>query len=173
MGTFAADIRAWVDKTKDDADKIVRYALMTIDGRLVNRSPVGDAKYWKHPAPAGYAGGRFKGAWLVSEWTPQASGVGLDRASSGSKGLIDKDGSATIAAHAGIVSAAKAGRVYFLYNPLPYAERIEKGWSRQAPLGLVGLTVVEWNNIVDAAVNGVRSGTSASDFAQGFESYKL
>jgi hypothetical protein len=171
MGTFSADIRAWVEKTKDDADKVVRYALMTLDGKLVMRSPVGDAKYWKHPAPKGYAGGRFRGAWLVSEMAPQSSGSGFDRTSSGTNGLIDKDGKATLAAHASVINVAKAGRVHFLYNQMPYAQRIEQGWSRQAPVGLVALTVVEWNNIVDAAVNGVRAGTSADDFAQGFRTY--
>jgi hypothetical protein len=163
MGTFAADIRAWVDKTKDDADKVVRYALATLDGRLVNRSPVGDASYWKHPAPVGYAGGRFKGAWQIAIGSP----------ASGATGIIDKDGKATLAAHTGIIAQAKAGEVQYLTNNMPYAERIEQGHSRQAPIGLVALTVVEWNNIVDAAVNGVRSGTSGADFAQGFESYSL
>lgn len=171
MGMFAAQIRTWVDKTKGDADKVVRYALMTLDSRLINRSPVGDGSYWKRPPPAGYAGGRFRGAWLVSEWTPQISGAGLDRVSSGGKGIIDKDGSATLAAHAGVINAAKAGSVYYLYNPMPYAQRIEKGWSRQAPIGVVALTVVEWNNIVENAVNGVKAG--GGDMKAGFAAYPL
>lgn len=161
MGTFALQIAAWVEKTKDDLDKVTRYALQSIDGRLVQRSPVGDASYWIHKPPKGYMGGRFRGNWQMSIGSP-AAGV-LD--------VIDKDGRATQAAHAGVVGAAKAGQVFYLMNNLPYANRIEKGWSRQAPVGLVALTVVEWNNIVDAAVNGVRSGTSAGDFAQGYQSY--
>lgn len=163
MSTFSAQINAWIEKTKDDADKIVRYALMTLDGRLVNRSPVGDGTYWQNPPPKGYAGGRFRGNWQVS----------IDSPATGTKDLTDKDGSATIAAHASVINVAKAGQVQYLVNNLPYAKRIEQGWSRQAPVGLVALTVVEWNNIVDAAVNGVQSGTSSEDFAQGFESYKL
>lgn len=161
MGAFALQIAAWVEKTKDDADKVVRYALASIDGRLVNRSPVGDASYWIHKPPKGYTGGRFRGNWQMSIGSPAA----------GALNVIDKDGKATQAAHASIVAAAKAGQVFYLMNNLPYAKRIEQGWSRQAPVGLVALTVVEWNNIVDAAVNGVRSGTSAADFAQGYQSY--
>lgn len=163
MGTFAMQIAAWCQKTKDDADKVVRYCLAGIDGRLVQRSPVGDGKYWQRPPPPGYAGGRFKGNWQMSVGTP-AGGV-LD--------AVDKDGKATLAAHASVVAVAKAGEVYYLMNNLPYAKPIEQGWSRQAPLGLVALTVVEWNNIVDEAVNGVRSGTSADDFMQGFKTYTL
>lgn len=161
MATFSAQINAWIEKTKDDADKIVRYALMTLDSRLVQRSPVGDAKYWKRPAPAGYSGGAFRGAWQVSIGSP----------ASGLTGIIDKDGSATIAAHAGAIAQAKAGQVQYLTNGLPYAQRIEKGWSRQAPVGLVALTVVEWNNIVNDAVNGVKAG--GGDMAAGFGAYPL
>lgn len=163
MGTFAMQVAAWIDKVGGDVDKVTRYCLASVDGRLGQRSPVGDASYWIHSPPNGYTGGRFRGNWQMSIGAP-AAGV-LD--------LIDKDGRATQAAHAGIVGAAKAGQVFYLMNNLPYANRIEKGWSRQAPVGLVALTVVEWNNIVDAAVNGVRSGTSASDFAQGYQSYAL
>jgi len=172
MSTFSAQINAWIQKTKDDADKIVRYALHTIDGRLVHRSPVGDASYWQRPPPKGYTGGQFRGAWSVSEWAPNA-GAGLDRTAGHTGGKIDKDGAATLASHAGVIGAAKAGNVYYVYNPLPYAKRIEQGWSRRAPVGLVAVTVVEWNNIVENVVNGVKSGTSAADFAQGWETYKL
>lgn len=160
---FALQISAWVEKTKQDADKVVRYCLTAVDGRLVQRSPVGDAKYWTHPAPKGYTGGRFRGNWQMSVGSPIT----------GALDITDKDGQATLSAHAGVVSAARAGQVFYLMNNLPYAKRIEQGWSGQAPVGVVGVTVVEWNNIVDAAVNGVRSGTSADDFTQGFQSYSL
>jgi len=160
-GTFSASILAWVEKTKADADKVVRYALMTLDARLVQRSPVGDASYWSSPAPKGYTGGRFRANWQVSIGAPM-KGV-LD--------LVDKDGSATIAAHAGVIGISKAGQIQYLVNNLPYAKRLEEGWSRQAPHGMVVLTVVEWNNIVDAAVNGVKAG--GGDFKAGFEAYPL
>jgi hypothetical protein len=163
MTTFSAQINAWIQKTKDDADKIVRYALHTIDSRLVQRSPVGDGSYWQRPPPKGYTGGRFRGNWQMS----------IGSAASGTKNVVDKDGSATLAAHASVVSVARAGEVYYMVNNLPYAKRIEEGWSRQAPVGLVAITVVEWNNIVENVVNGVKAGTSAADFAQGWESYKL
>jgi hypothetical protein len=171
MATFSAQINAWIEKTKGDADKVVRYALVTLDGRLVQRSPVGDASYWQRPAPKGYAGGRFRGAWSVAEYAPTSDGSGFDRTTAGDSGRIDKDGSATLAAHAGVIGAARAGKVYYLYNPLPYAKRIEEGWSRQAPVGLVALTVVEWNNIVENAVNGVKAG--GGDMKAGFEAYPL
>ena len=160
--SFALQIADFVAKTKANQDLVVRAVTMKIDGRLVERSPVGDAKYWKHPAPAGYVGGRFRGNWQIGIGSPPA----------GTLVTVDKQGSATIAAHAGIIGSAKAGDVIYLVNNLPYAKRIEEGWSRQAPIGLVALTVVEFRVIVDNAVNGIRAGTSASDFAQGHATYK-
>jgi hypothetical protein len=43
--------------------------------------------------------------------------------------------------------------VHFLTNNLPYALRLEYGWSKnQAPAGMVGLAVAEFQSIVrDAA----------------------
>lgn len=163
MSTFALQISAWVEKTKGDLDQVTRYALTAIDKRIMFRSPVGDAKFWQHAPPKGYVGGRFRGNWQMSISAP-AGGV---------LNTIDPSGSATLGAHASVVAIAKAGQVFYLMNNLPYAQRIERGWSRRAPVGVVALVVVEWNNIVDDAVNGVRSGTSAADFAQGYKSYGL
>jgi hypothetical protein len=97
--------------------------------------------------------------------------VSIGSPAAGVKDLIDKDGSATIAAHASVIGIAKAGQVQYLVNNLPYAQRIEQGWSRQAPVGLVALTVVEWNNIVEDAVNGVKAG--GGDMKAGFGAYPV
>lgn len=163
MPTFGLQIAAWVNKVGGDLDKVTRYCLSSVDGKLSHRSPVGDAKYWIHKPPAGYAGGRFKGNWQMSVGAP----------ATGMTDAVDPGGQATLASHAGVIAAARAGQVFYLMNNLPYAKRIEEGWSRQAPIGLVALTVVEWNNIVDAAVNGVRSGTSDTDFSQGYKTYSI
>lgn len=161
--SFSMQIAEFIAKTKADTDLVVRAITMKIDNKLVQRSPVGDAKYWKYKPPPGYTGGRFRANWQLSIGSPTA----------GVRDLIDKDGSATIAAHGSVISTAKAGDVIYLVNNLPYARRIEEGWSRQAPVGVVAITVVEFRTIVDNAVNGVRSGTTASELAQGYSTYKL
>ena len=162
-GSFSMQISEFIAKTKANQDLLVRAITMKIDNKLVQRSPVGDAKYWKSKPPPGYTGGRFRANWQLSIGSPTA----------GVRDLIDKDGSATIAAHGRVISTAKAGDVIYLVNNLPYAKRIEEGWSRQAPIGVVGLTVLEFQKIVDKAVLELRGGTSESDFAQGYSTYKL
>ncbi|MDO8065557.1 HK97 gp10 family phage protein [Janthinobacterium sp. SUN206] len=161
--SFSMQIAEFIAKSKANQDLVVRAITMKVDNKLVQRSPVGDAKFWKHKPPPGYTGGRFRANWQLSIGSPAA----------GVRDLIDKDGSATLAAHGSTISAAKAGDVIYLVNNLPYAKRIEEGWSRQAPVGVVMLTVVEFRTIVDNAVNGVRDGTTANEFAQGYSTYKL
>lgn len=38
-------------------------------------------------------------------------------------------------------------------NNVPYAERVEFGWSSQAPEGMMRVTALEWPNIVDKLTN--------------------
>lgn len=156
-------IGEFIAKTKANQDLLVRSITKKIDEEIVGRSPVGNAKFWKHAPPPGYVGGRFRGNWQLSLGVP-ATGV-LDR--------IDKDGAATIAAHGDATKAAKAGDVIYLVNNLPYAKRIEEGWARQAPIGVVMLTVLNFQKIVDKSVLELRGGTSSEDFAQGYSTYKL
>lgn len=148
--SFSLQVAEFIAKAKANQDLVVRAITMKIDNKLVQRSPVGDATYWKNKPPPGYTGGRFRANWQLSIGSPTA----------GVRDLIDKDGSATIAAHGSVIATAKAGDIIYLVNNLPYAKRIEEGWSRQAPLGLVALTVLEFQKVVDDAVNGVRNGTA-------------
>lgn len=174
MGTFSAQILAWCEKTKDDADKIVRRSLQTLDGRINFRSPVGDPSKWATPltksrktgrmhfnGPVGYVGGAFRRNWQMSIGSP-ATGVLPGQ---------DPNGKITKAEHDAIIAIAKAGQIQFLVNNSPYAIRLEEGWSRQAPYGMVALAVVEWDSIVANAVNGVVAG--GGNMAAGFEAYPI
>lgn len=174
MATFSAQINAWIEKTKDDADKIVRTALSTIDTRLSNRSPVGDPSKWATPmtksrktgkmhfnAPVGYAGGAFRRNWQMSIGSPATDVL------PGS----DPNGKIIKGEHEAVLAIAKAGQIQYLVNNSPYAQRIENGWSGQAPVGLVAIVAVEWGSIVEDAVNGVKAG--GGDMAAGFGAYPL
>jgi hypothetical protein len=39
-----------------------------------------------------------------------------------------------------------------VFSTVPYIRRLEYGWSRQAPHGMLRLTVAEWPNMVEAAM---------------------
>lgn len=144
MGTFTLDLKQFSEKAARRADDIVGAVVVKIAQRLDLRSPVGDASYWKSKPPKGYVGGRFRGNWQMK----------IGAAPVGETGRIDKTGAATLGAIIAEVPEQAAGRVYYIANNVPYAQRIEEGWSRQAPQGLVGLTVVEFQDIVAAAAAG-------------------
>jgi hypothetical protein len=146
MSTFAVQLQNFADKTAKQADDLVGLITVKAAQRLDERSPVGDATYWKHPAPKGYVGGRFRGNWQL----------GVGTIPSGETGRIDPAGSATLEAIISAVPEQAAGHVFYLTNNSPYGQRIEDGWSRQAPNGLVALTAMEFQQIVDASAAETR-----------------
>lgn len=146
MGQFTVQLQQFADKTKANLDLIVARTVGETATRLDERSPVGDATYWASPPPKGYVGGRFRGNWQL----------GTDSAPSGETGRIDADGSETVGAILAEIPAEAAGKVYYLFNGSPYAQRLEEGWSRQAPVGLVGITATEFPQIVEQAAGGVQ-----------------
>ena len=151
--SFALDLRRYVDKYKDDMDKVARTAVIDVGARLIEASPVGDPSKWKLPdsAPPGYVGGTFKNSWDMSvEATPTAIYDKPDKTGADSTARIDA-----------AVPGQAAGPVYFIANTQPYAVRLEEGWSHQSPPNaMVGLTVLAWQQIVDAAVGKVKEGSS-------------
>jgi hypothetical protein len=131
-------LKAFEDKTKAKADELVGRVTVEIARRLDERSPVGDPTLWKHKAPPGYVGGRFRGNWQL----------GVDAVPTGETGRIDPSGSETISAIVGAVPQQAAGHVFYLTNNSPYAQELEDGHSTQAPNGLVALTAMEFQSIV-------------------------
>lgn len=141
MATFTLQLREFAEKTQARADDLVGLVVTKIAQRLDMRSPVGDATYWKNPPPKGYVGGRFRGNWQL----------GVDIVPAGETGRIDPDGSQTLGAIIAEIPTEAAGHVFWLANNVPYAQRLEEGHSRQAPTGLVGITVMEFESIVGQA----------------------
>lgn len=45
-------------------------------------------------------------------------------------------------------SVSRKGRVIRVFNSRPYFQRIEDGWSSQAPVGMLKTTIAEWVTIL-------------------------
>lgn len=144
---FALDLQKFAEKVGERADDAVGAIVIGVAAEVDKRSPVGDATYWKHPAPEGYVGGRFRGNWQV----------GVTERPNGTLPNIDPTGVETQTRIQAAIPDDASGKVYYLVNNLPYALRIEDGWSRQAPTGVVGLTVTHFQAIVKQAVEEVRA----------------
>lgn len=127
-GGFAEEIAAWVAKTKVDADEFVGLLTIRIAHEAILSSPVGDGDYWKSPPPKGYIGGHFRANWQL----------GINAMPSGELDAVDPRGEATMAKFTVGMPEKAAGNVFYIANNAAYALRIEDGWSRQAPQGIVG-----------------------------------
>ena len=137
--SFTADLSKFCHKeAPEKTGAIIRGIMLEIHNRLDFRSPVGDATEWESLPPPGYVGGRFRGNWQYSYGSP-ANGE-VDR--------IDPSGRATIDAIRTGIMLSKVAGVHWITNNLPYAERLENGWSNQAPQGVVSLTEIEFPQIV-------------------------
>ena len=124
MGSFADQVKAWERKTAAKMDLAVRKIAIEMFKRIILKSPVDT--------------GRFRGNWQLA----------IGSVPNGTLELDDKTGTATIAKGAATALGFNAGETIFFANNLPYARRLEEGYSQQAPSGMVALTVQEFQSVV-------------------------
>lgn len=140
--TFGLDIARFVEKAKVAPEQVVRKIGLDIATDIVMKSPVAEPSKWKNPDPS-YVGGRFRANWNVA----------FGRIDTLTTPSTDRGGSKTIERIRIQLNGWKpeAGAIY-LTNSLPYAIPLEYGWSDQAPVGVVRITVTQFQTYVNAAV---------------------
>lgn len=138
--SFALQVGAWADKARGNAEQVVRKVGFEMFARVVQRTPVDT--------------GRARGNWQVTLVTP-ASAV-VDRSDGGKKGSRPSGSleSSALAATEGY--SIKVAQTIWITNGLPYAPRLEYGWSSQAPAGMVRVTVAEFQGLVSALAGQVK-----------------
>jgi hypothetical protein len=144
---FSLDLSKAIAKAKDKADLAVRKIVLDVGAHVVSLTPVGDPALWKHPAPKGYIGGRARGSWQHGIGSVPGSLIRT----------IDPSGDASNERIAESVPQKAAGMVHYIVNTTPYMQRLEDGWSKQAPNGMVALTVVAFGGIVQKVADEVKS----------------
>lgn len=101
-----------------DLSKRVRTIAMAMLNEIILRSPVDT--------------GRFRGSNIVSVGSPVYT-VTTN---------VDPTGSETINKGLSAVSGLEPYTAVYIQTNLPYAERLENGWSDQAPSGIYGLAFI-------------------------------
>jgi hypothetical protein len=124
---FSTQVQAFVKAAEGRANEVVRKAALGILANVVTASPVDT--------------GRFRGNWQV----------GLGERPSCTVEAEDKDGSGTVTREGAKLEGVKLGETVFISNNLPYARRLEFGWSEQAPKGMVRVTLAQVNDILEEA----------------------
>ena len=100
-------------------EKVVRGTLLGLTSRIVKRSPVDT--------------GRFRNNWQATVGSP----------ATGQKTGTDKTGESAVGEARAAVNKLQMGQDFYLSNNLPYAHRLEFGWSKQAPNGMLRLSIAE------------------------------
>lgn len=113
-------------KSSAKLETVVRRVTLELFVRVVNRSPV--------------LSGRFRTNWNVSYGAPDVS---FTESTMQSRADIETRKAMTL----------PVGGVTFLSNGLPYAYRLEHGWSKKAPHGMVRLAVAELDAAVRKAIS--------------------
>lgn len=140
--SLTLDLRAFAAKCNERTELQIKRIVAGVAQSLIEMSPVGDASYWKNKPPKGYTGGHFRANWDYGfNNVPGKVYAGVDKSG----------GTSTTRIMSAMEGKAMAGGVHYIINSLPYGRRLENGWSRQAPAGMVGLTVVKFRNIIKDA----------------------
>ncbi len=98
-------------------------------------------------AGKGYTGGRFRGNWQI----------GFNTAPEGETDRIDKSGAETLAAGSAMLAQFRAANdsVIYFVNNVPYAVRLEFGYSKQAPRGMLRITAQEFQKLFNEAARSI------------------
>lgn len=118
-----------VKKVRTDLETVAQAATAELFTRVVDRSPVRT--------------GEFVANWQCAADSPPQGTV---EATDPEKGAAREEAAKALTMPVG-------GKVYFVNN-LPYGPALEHGWSDQAPTGMVGISVQEWDAIVKAKAQG-------------------
>jgi hypothetical protein len=132
--SLSDDIKKFNKKTQEKASIVFRKTAFDLGIKINYRSPVDS--------------GRFRGNWQTT----------LNTAPIGELDVVDPDGSLVRNELAHVTNKANLGDKIYFVNNLPYAIPLEYGHSReQAPAGMVRVTVLEFQNIVDSNAKKVAS----------------
>lgn len=140
MGSFALDLSAFTAKAPKKVKQVVDKVTIDLLTKIVLRTPVGNPTLWKRPPPKGYVGGRLRGNWNT--------GIGSINTTFHPR---SKDGRGPKFRALAALSARDPSMDIYLTNSLPYAYRVENGYSTQAPAGMVRVTVTEFQGFINKA----------------------
>ena len=130
--SFALDVSKFVEKAKKNPEKVMRQVSIKLFSAIIKASPVDT--------------GRFRMNWMASGGTP----------TSGVTDATDKSGITATGNATSFVLKAADWREFTLTNNLPYAQRLEYGWSQQAPQGFVRVNVSRFQQLINEEANKVK-----------------
>ncbi|EDF0091275.1 HK97 gp10 family phage protein [Salmonella enterica subsp. enterica serovar Enteritidis] len=130
--SFALDVSKFVEKAKKNPEKVMRQVSIKLFSAIIKASPVDT--------------GRFRMNWMASGSTP----------ADGTTDATDKSGNTATGNATSFVLNAADWHTFTLTNNLPYAQRLEYGWSQQAPQGFVRVNVSRFQQLLNEEASKVK-----------------
>lgn len=142
---FKKEFQAAIDKSLKASEKSIRAAAIQTLSGIIYDTPVGNPTYWKNPPPKGYSGGSLRGNWQTTLNNP-ANGIVNTKQTGNSGASSQKLVSST--------SGYKTTDTIYFTNNLPYAVRINEGYSVQpgAEMKFVEKNISKFNRILEQIV---------------------
>ena len=131
-GNFSLDLTKFIEHAQGNIDKAVRQTVAIIAQELDQRTPRDT--------------GRLAANWQFGKYSPPSGVVTTVALAPGAVG-------ARIAAESATV---RAGGVVWIVNNLPYAGRIEYGYSQKAPEGMVRITLANLPAAIDSYLRSLQ-----------------
>ena len=132
MDKFSIDLQRFKAKSLEQLETVARKIAITAYRRIIMRTPVKT--------------GKARGNWQCTIGSPAIGAWGHNAPSGGAP-------SQRVLAMGG-AWAPLSPTAFYLTNNLPYIGRLEHGSSKQAPAGMVAVTIAELGGIAQDAAGG-------------------
>lgn len=132
MSNLGEQLRQIAERNKVKLETVVRETVLEMGSQMVLMSPMDT--------------GRFRSNWMYG-----AGGINTATTTE-----ADPGGGASVQRITAGVLGWKPGEVMTITNSLPYARRLENGWSGQAPAGMVRVTIANFEAALSRALGEVK-----------------
>lgn len=140
--SFSDQIAAFTKKAAERQDRVLQGVVKEVGERLVQRTPVDQ--------------GEARSNWQASVNSPVAIHTPD----------LDPTGAGAIADISRTARAAKFGDAVYVLNAAPHIKKLEDGHSKQAPTGMVAVTVAEGRQIIEEVARRVAAGAGTGSGEQ-------
>lgn len=125
--SFTLDVKAFCEKAKKNPEIVMRQVSIKLFRAIILASPVDT--------------GRFRNNWFAAAGSTPSPETTT---------YAGKEGAAAIARMTKVVGESRGygWTELTLTNNLPYAQRLEYGWSKQAPVGMVRVNIARFNTLL-------------------------
>lgn len=130
--SFALDVSKFVEKAKKNPEKVMRQVSIKLFSAIIKATPVDT--------------GRARNNWFASGGIPSQETTTYGA----------PQGTATIQRATAVINTATDWSEFTLTNNLPYIQRLEYGWSQQAPQGMVRTNITRFQQLINEEANKVK-----------------